>query len=39
VKNASFAAKTLVSVTINDNGGENLQRIIIAALSVSTKAP
>jgi hypothetical protein len=36
---ASFAKTTLVSVTVNDNGGKNLQRMIVAAVSVSTKAP
>jgi len=36
---ASFNKKTLVSITVNDNGGQNLQRMIVAAVSVSTKAP
>jgi hypothetical protein len=36
---ASFASQTLESITITDNGGENVQRAILAAVAVSTTAP
>jgi hypothetical protein len=36
---ASFAAQTLVSITITDTGNEGVQRAILAALTVSTAAP
>jgi len=35
----SFAGKTLVSVTITDNGAPGVQRSFLAALTVSTSAP
>jgi|SRR5271163_4642296 len=35
----SFSGKTLVSVTINDNGAPEEQRSFIAAMTVSTLAP
>jgi hypothetical protein len=36
---AAFATQTLVSITITDSGGENMQRAILAALTVSTTGP
>lgn len=36
---AAFSTQTLVSITITDNGSENLQRSFLAALTVSTKTP
>jgi|HubBroStandDraft_5_1064220.scaffolds.fasta_scaffold123240_1 hypothetical protein len=35
----SFAGQTLVSVTITDNGGPEVQRSFLAAMTVSTSAP
>jgi len=35
----SFASKTLVSITITDNGAPGLQRSFLAALTVSTNVP
>lgn len=35
----SFAGQTLQSVTITDNGAPNVQRALLAALTVSTSAP
>jgi hypothetical protein len=36
---AAFATQTLVSITITDSGGENVQRAILAAITVSTIGP
>ena len=36
---ASFAAQTLESITITDSGNENVQRAILAAVTVSTTGP
>jgi hypothetical protein len=35
----SFAGKTLVDVTITDNGAPHVQRSFLAAMTVSTSAP
>ena len=35
----SFKGQTLTSITITDNGDENVQRVILAAITVSTNAP
>ncbi len=36
---AAFATQTLESITITDSGNENVQRAILAAVSVSTTGP
>jgi len=36
---ASFAGKTLQSITITDSGAQGVQRSFLAALTVSTNAP
>lgn len=36
---AAFATQTLESITITDNGGENVQRAILGAVTVSTTGP
>lgn len=36
---AAFATQTLQSITITDNGGENVQRAILGAVTVSTTGP
>jgi len=36
---AAFATQTLESITITDSGGENVQRAILAAITVSTTGP
>jgi hypothetical protein len=36
---AAFATQTLVSITITDSGGENMQRSFLAAVTVSTTGP
>ncbi|MGC2245081.1 MAG: hypothetical protein WA609_00635 [Terriglobales bacterium] len=36
---AAFATQTLESITITDSGGENIQRAILTAVTVSTTSP
>ena len=36
---SSFKGQTLTSLTINDNGNENVQRSFLAAVTVSTRVP